>query len=534
MKKSYIRIGLAGMLVIGLTAGYASAQGSLTPPGTPSPTMKTLEQVEPRTDLSTVAGDATYHHVISQSGSYYLSSNLAVTNTSGIHINAVGVTLDLNGFEISRISGIGLYGIHIAGGMDRATVRNGTIHGFSCGIRSDSSPDFATGCLFERLTVSDCYSWGIVAGTAARIVDCCAHDNTYSGIYAMAGSSLSGCTASFNAGYGIYVREGSSLSECAATGNFGTAGIYTKEGCTLILCAASSNKGIGIYAGWGSSLESCTAHANQGDYGIYGLQGCSLTGCSASGNEGKGIAAELGSTLSTCSAESNDGMGIYLLGSGSLSGCAALSNGDTGIFVSGTAVVNKCTARFNTNRGIYAGEGSLVNLCTASDNRGYGLSSGGIYVAANSMVIGCTSTGNINTNNPSTALQGTGVFAGDGSTIKDCIVADNLGDGIRVGSETTVEGNTCRRNGTVINAGAGIIVTGNFNRVENNSIINNSRGLVVEAEGNLIVRNSSSTDNPAFIYRYVIAPGNHLGTIQTNQVGTGAWDNFEFFIPLAP
>lgn len=45
MKQSNIRIGLACVLVLGLTAGYAAAQGSLTPPGVPLPTMHTLEEI---------------------------------------------------------------------------------------------------------------------------------------------------------------------------------------------------------------------------------------------------------------------------------------------------------------------------------------------------------------------------------------------------------------------------------------------------------------------------------------------------------
>ena len=77
------------------------AQGSLTPPGTPAETMKTLEQVEPRIDVATVVGNSSYHHVISQPGSYYLSENVGVTKANGIMIESANVTLDLNGFNIS-------------------------------------------------------------------------------------------------------------------------------------------------------------------------------------------------------------------------------------------------------------------------------------------------------------------------------------------------------------------------------------------------------------------------------------------------
>src|SRR5688572_11786708 len=96
------------------------AQGDLTPPGAPTSTMKTLQQVEPRTDLQATpapAGvdttNAAYHFIINQPGSYYLSANLGVTKANGIQINAEGVTLDLNGFEVSRSSGAGGNGIEI-------------------------------------------------------------------------------------------------------------------------------------------------------------------------------------------------------------------------------------------------------------------------------------------------------------------------------------------------------------------------------------------------------------------------------------
>ena len=73
MKTGKINTTIFGIMLI---AFHVQAQGSLTPPGAPATTMKTLEQVEPRIDVLTLSGDATYHHVITQPGSYYLSGNL--------------------------------------------------------------------------------------------------------------------------------------------------------------------------------------------------------------------------------------------------------------------------------------------------------------------------------------------------------------------------------------------------------------------------------------------------------------------------
>jgi hypothetical protein len=53
-----------------VAAGTIFAQGPLTPPGAPAPTMKTLVQVEPRTPVSSLPFS------ITEPGSYYLTTSL--------------------------------------------------------------------------------------------------------------------------------------------------------------------------------------------------------------------------------------------------------------------------------------------------------------------------------------------------------------------------------------------------------------------------------------------------------------------------
>src|ERR1035437_5568765 len=100
------------------------AQGSLTPPGAPAPTMKTLAQIEPRTPISSAP------FTITTPGSYYLTTNLTITSGDAITIGANGVTLDLNGFTIASTAASATgSGIYINSGLRNLAILNGFIQG---------------------------------------------------------------------------------------------------------------------------------------------------------------------------------------------------------------------------------------------------------------------------------------------------------------------------------------------------------------------------------------------------------------------
>lgn len=257
------------------------AQGPLTPPpGPPAPTMKTLQQIEPRIDLQATPAppgvdttNANYEFIINQPGSYYLSANLGVTKANGIQVNAAGVALDLNGFEISRTSGTGGNGIEIPSASHRANIRNGSIRGFAFGINSNGGP---RGCIFRDLVVTGCTSTAIFAFNAA-LESCAVHDNSgLSGIHA-SNSSLTNCTATHNSAVFGINADSCSLTNCVAYSNLGatnlTAGISASNS-TLTHCVAALNgTTVGTPAngtGMGFELQESTIHdsiasGNQGD-----------------------------------------------------------------------------------------------------------------------------------------------------------------------------------------------------------------------------------------------------------------------------
>src|SRR5262249_13744653 len=133
------RVALALALLLSFLNSELStsyAQGSLTPPGAPAPTMKTLAQIEPRTPISSLP------FIISKPGSYYLTTNLTTTLSNAITISTNCVPLDLSGFTITSTATNAFNGgaaILIGSGLSDLTIFNGHIRG---GVTNNGSGYF--------------------------------------------------------------------------------------------------------------------------------------------------------------------------------------------------------------------------------------------------------------------------------------------------------------------------------------------------------------------------------------------------------
>jgi parallel beta-helix repeat protein len=137
----------------------AFSQGALTPPGAPAPTMKSLDQLEPRTPISSLPFD------ITNSGVFFMTASLS--NNLGITIDASDVTLDLGDFTLT--GGGGSTGIEIRH-QNRVAIRNGTIRDFFVGI---TLTEPLTNALIENIFTQSNSSEGIlIRGTGSIIRHC--------------------------------------------------------------------------------------------------------------------------------------------------------------------------------------------------------------------------------------------------------------------------------------------------------------------------------------------------------------------------
>jgi hypothetical protein len=418
-------------------------QGALTPPGPPAPTMKTLDQIEPRTSITNLPV------TITQPGSYYLTTNLTMTGAAhGITVESSDVTIDLGGFVLDG-NGAAFSGIYVPSARTNLVVRNGIVSRWNgaAGVEAFN----AVNVHVERVHASGNGGTGVRTGFGSQVSDCMASGNSGSGFILNANSVIVNSVARLNGG----------------------AGIFTDNGCAVKGCTAAGNQSYGITVGVGSAVNDCSAQANQGD-GIGANALTAIFHCASSQNAGNGIFAWGRSEIGSCVMSDNGGRGLYAGSSMVVKDCTVRgSAGPAGIEVGDASIVVACVANANggTNdaNGVVAGGGCTIKDCTAASNNGNG----------------CTIADNTARANK---LDGIRFGSSCGVTKNTCDFNGNGGDGAGLhatGQAARIEGNHAIANdrGVDVDADRNVILrnTAGFNTTDYDIVINNKVGVIVAA-----------------------------------------------------
>ncbi len=282
------RVVACSVICVLAVLGAALGAGSMTPPpdamsnGVPVATMKSMEDIEPRTAIESLP------YTITQSGSYYLTH--ALEGSNGVTIASGDVVLDLGGFSIKGLLVGGTSGITMSNNIPGVTIKNGSVTMWG--------------------------GWGIDGLDA----DSC---------------QILNVRCSLNSTGGMRVGNDCLIQDSSALDNSGD-GITMGEGCTIHNCKAARNSNDGICAGFGSKIETCTAMYSGAAgirAGIYSV----VRDCSLIENEAHGIEVS-----SSCRAENNTcgnngkvdgGAGIHVTGPGNRIKDNNITANDGGILV---------------------------------------------------------------------------------------------------------------------------------------------------------------------------------------------------------
>ena len=325
------RLGQSVLLFCGLAGAWSPlpAQGPLTPPGAPTPTMKTLDQIEARTPIQSLPGDSTNLFIISQPGSYYLTGNITAVSGKaciGLANFLSNVTIDLNGFTL-----FGAAGARPAIDGPQATVLyifNGTLANFpglgiNLGIFARSR--------IERVSFVNCAGGGAAVGCYSVVKDC-----TFQACGSVSSPSLSGLSETL-------------VDHCVVVGNPTGDGIQVDYSSIVSNCIVSENSGSGIVANGGSVRfinDNCFANLVDG---IRGSNFADVVDCTCSLN------GTAGNTATSA--------GIHLIGqNGRVDHCFTTNNRGRGIAVDSSNAATTVTRNTSFNN-----TGS--NYAIASGNR---------------------------------------------------------------------------------------------------------------------------------------------------------------------
>jgi hypothetical protein len=377
------------------------AQGALSPTAAPAPTMKTLQQVEPRTPITNATAVT-----INTSGSYYLTTNITVASGQGIIINPSGVTLDLNGFTISSTSASPSgNGILLATGISDITILNGHITGsvtYSGGTYSGGG--FVNGINYtisqpfnvrvSGVSVSGCGTYGIYLGTNnSTVADSCTVKTV--GGYGFVASTVTRSTA-YQCGNVAITANIASDCYGYSTGGNGFTVSETANNCYGYTTAGSDD---GLDA---NNANNCYGNSTGSGYGLNAYQ--TATGCSGVSSNGTGLFAY---NANNCYGLSS-GAGYGLYAALTATGCSGQSDsGGYGLYANNA---NNCYGSMGT--------GSGVGLDATTANNCYGFSDSGDGLDADRTATGCvggSGFGNgLNASSIAIGCYGYSLFGGTG------------------------------------------------------------------------------------------------------------------------
>jgi hypothetical protein len=273
--------GLGG-LAAGAMLTRSARAGDLNPPAGPiAPTMKKLDEVEPRTPINTLPGSSNSVHRILLPGSYYLTGDIVgETGKSGIQVISLAdeVVIDLNGFTIRGVGG-SLVGISCNGTTPRVVIRNGQIRGWgSHGVNA------VCPIVLEDLRIEGNGQGGATGGPAVAAIArrCVFAGNTAHGLSVGLGSRVERVVCQSNGQNGIVAGARTMVLESQANQNTGH-GIIVGDRAGVVDCMCAQNTQNGIDADFGSTVTASHCSLNQRS-GIRAGEACVITGSTSDSN----------------------------------------------------------------------------------------------------------------------------------------------------------------------------------------------------------------------------------------------------------
>ncbi|MFG0274926.1 MAG: right-handed parallel beta-helix repeat-containing protein [Phycisphaerales bacterium] len=442
----------------------AAVAGDLTPPGAPAPSMKTLDQVEPRVPLGslTTPGDADSVYRITKPGSYYLTDDINLTfGKRGVEIASGNVTLDLAGFVIRATQNGTLDGVAVVSGttLPNISVGNGAVENVDgAGVDLFSSE----ASIIHDMRISSVAGDGVRAGFAGTIERVHIREGAGDAFDLTNFTTLRDCFARDNAGHGF-------VGSMNAT-----------------RCVAERNGGSGFVGG--GTLMSCTSYLNGGN-GFYFSSPTAIENSIAGRNTENGFVAAIDVVVATnCSADRNEEAGFY-----GISG--------------GAWVATNCSATDNIEEGFWGNPETVLTSCSSSGNGSHG------YYLRAGMVQSSVSSSN--------GGDGVRVFSTFAVTVRDCTIEDNSGFGVILTTEadnSLIAGNRISGHRTA-GVGVGIRIEGNANAVhiDGNYTNENLVGIQVLTAGNTIINNRMSDNINAPIS---VVAGNDVAPLSSAAAAT--------------